>query len=367
MNSVLDLYRTGELHLPENLCSAVAARELEFWEIPTTLIHECCWRKFENHHSDAAIVREIDDFLHDPYDKEEAIEKLSVWNRIWFAMEHPSYSLAAKIWTFFYHSVVVMAVLLFSMETVPGFLEFTTAFLQTPSTGQTADDRFVHLDAIERLMVTEPKSWLRTTQLVVFAFFVIEFVVRLVTCPNKTEFLRQKRTWCDVILLTAAGVYYVVKLAVLQERVEFSREESHAIRFLYAFSMIRSFRVIYLTKHFDSLKILLLSAKSSVKELVVLVICVLAFVILFGSFAYVTDTFSGDYMFTSIPEGMWWAIITMTTVGYVLLAYPIVVVASKFYGFHDNLSPRQQMCARVDFLRDNPHFCNKVKDATCFL
>nr|KAG5694307.1 hypothetical protein BaRGS_032025 [Batillaria attramentaria] len=309
---------SGELHLPENLCSAVAARELEFWEISTTLIHECCWRKFENHHSDAAIVREIDDFLHDPYDKEEAIEKLSMWNKIWFAMEHPSYSLAAK--------------------------------------------------------------------LVMFAFFVIEFVVRLITCPNKMEFLRHKRTWCDVILLTTAGVYYVVELAVLQERVEFSPAESHSILFFYAFSMIRSFRVIYLTKHFDSLKIILLSAKSSVKELILLVICVLAFVTLFGSFAYVTETVTSDYSFSSIPEGMWWAIVTMTTVGYgdvvpvgvygrlvgalctlsgiVVLALPFAIVASKFYGFHDNLSPRHQMCTRMDFLRHNPHFCNRVKDAS---
>ncbi|KAK7479945.1 hypothetical protein BaRGS_00028772, partial [Batillaria attramentaria] len=254
MNSVLDLYRTGELHLPENLCSAVAARELEFWEISTTLIHECCWRKFENHHSDAAIVREIDDFLHDPYDKEEAIEKLSMWNKIWFAMEHPSYSLAAKIWTFVYYLVVFMAVLLFSLETVPRFREFTHVFLQTSSTGQTADDRFMTLDPLKKLLVTEPESWLRIPQLVMFAFFVIEFVVRLITCPNKMEFLRHKRTWCDVILLTTAGVYYVVELAVLQERVEFSPAESHSILFFYAFSMIRSFRVIYLTKHFDSLK-----------------------------------------------------------------------------------------------------------------
>nr|KAG5694306.1 hypothetical protein BaRGS_032024 [Batillaria attramentaria] len=357
MNSVLDLYRTGELHLPENLCSAVAARELEFWEIPTTLIHECCWRNFENHHSDAAIVREIDDFLHDPYDKVEAIEKLSMWNKIWFAMEHPSYSLAAKIWTVIYFMVVIMAVLWFSLETVAIYREYTDKFLQAAAEfNVTVDEIYFSYDKIGQYVVTQPEAWLRHPQRAMFAFFVLEFLVKLVTCPNKREFVRHPRTWLEFLLLVITSVTFVVEYHVLMTKENFTSTETNSLLFFYSLSMLRSFRIIYLAKHFQTMKvklvveaaakslpeglkylvevfqalsvcrkkelyrtglvIVILSAKSSVKELLLLVILVLTFVVMFGSLAYVTEFVTEDFTFSSIPHGMWWAIVTMTTVGY---------------------------------------------------
>ena len=43
VNSLLDLYRTGELHLPKHLCGLTIKRELEFWEIPPEAVRECCY------------------------------------------------------------------------------------------------------------------------------------------------------------------------------------------------------------------------------------------------------------------------------------------------------------------------------------
>lgn len=41
-SSVLDFYRTGELHLPKQICGASIRNELEFWQIPSTSIADCC-------------------------------------------------------------------------------------------------------------------------------------------------------------------------------------------------------------------------------------------------------------------------------------------------------------------------------------
>lgn len=43
---VLDYYRTGELHLPKQVCGAAIRNELEYWQIPSTSISDCCVSSF---------------------------------------------------------------------------------------------------------------------------------------------------------------------------------------------------------------------------------------------------------------------------------------------------------------------------------
>ena len=41
-NWVLDYYRTGELHLPKNVCGAAIRNEMEYWQIGSGSISDCC-------------------------------------------------------------------------------------------------------------------------------------------------------------------------------------------------------------------------------------------------------------------------------------------------------------------------------------
>ena len=44
--SILEAYRTGELHVPRDVCGSVMKRELEFWEISPAYLSPCCWKAF---------------------------------------------------------------------------------------------------------------------------------------------------------------------------------------------------------------------------------------------------------------------------------------------------------------------------------
>ena len=67
------------------------------------------------------------------------------------------------------------------------------------------------------------------------------------------------------------------------------------------------------------LQVMYLSILASMQELALLVVVMGAGVLLFGSALYIAEGFSTPdnepLQFKSIPEAMWWAIITMTTVG----------------------------------------------------
>ena len=97
LNSILDFYRTGELHLPKSVCAAVVERELKFWGIPSELISQCCWKKFENDASGAKITEEIDALLENPLEDKDRKEGISLGTKIWLTMEYTGYSSVAKV------------------------------------------------------------------------------------------------------------------------------------------------------------------------------------------------------------------------------------------------------------------------------
>lgn len=45
--SILDYFRTGELHFSHCLCGPSIKKELSFWQIPETCISRCCWRAYK--------------------------------------------------------------------------------------------------------------------------------------------------------------------------------------------------------------------------------------------------------------------------------------------------------------------------------
>ena len=82
------------------------------------------------------------------------------------------------------------------------------------------------------------------------------------------------------------------------------------------FSIIRILRLFKLTRHSSGLKILLQTFRASAKELMLLVFFLVLGIVIFASLVYYAERIqvnpSND--FSSIPLGLWWALVTMTTV-----------------------------------------------------
>lgn len=60
---ILGFYRTGNMHIPRNLCSSLIREELLFWELGDGCISECCGKLYFDELSDKATYEKIkDDF-----------------------------------------------------------------------------------------------------------------------------------------------------------------------------------------------------------------------------------------------------------------------------------------------------------------
>ena len=205
----------------------------------------------------------------------------------------------------------------------------------------------------------------------------VEFFSRLASAPDKKKFCKGLLNIAD--LLSIIPIWVMVALYVA--KVDFSKKEKGAVVFAYYFMMLlrmlRLFRLFKLVKHYKTLRILLMAIKASYKELLLLIILLTMGVIIYANLMFFVEVEYDNFM--SIPEGFWWAIITMTTVGYgdyfpksaigqvigsmcaitgiLVIALPVPVIANNFHAFYASAQAVQRMRDREehDLLRmDKP-------------
>ncbi len=78
--------------------------------------------------------------------------------------------------------------------------------------------------------------------------------------------------------------------------------------------VLRIFRILKLVQYLGEARMLTQALRASLRKIIVFLITVMTLVTIFGAFIYlVEDPKNG---FTSIPKSIYWAIVTLTTVGY---------------------------------------------------
>lgn len=131
--------------------------------------------------------------------------------------------------------------------------------------------------------------------------FTVEYVVRIIVVENKKKYVLS--FWGIIDLLSTIPTY----LALIIHGPQY-------LLILRALRLLRVFRVLRLTSFHNEARLLGESIKQSGAKIVVFFGVVMASVILMGTIMYIIEPASAG--FTSIPRSIYWAIVTLTTVGY---------------------------------------------------
>ena len=92
--------------------------------------------------------------------------------------------------------------------------------------------------------------------------------------------------------------------------------QSEMRRIAQIFRIMRILRIFKLARHITGLQTLGMTLRNSYKELGLLMLVVIMGMLIFSGLAYVGEKDEEGTMFDSMPTALYWAIITMTSVGY---------------------------------------------------
>ncbi|KAG2455456.1 KCNC1 protein, partial [Polypterus senegalus] len=161
-------------------------------------------------------------------------------------------------------------------------------------------------------------SWLTYVEGVCVIWFTIEFLMRITFCPDKVDFIKSSLNIIDFVAILP--FYLEVGLSGLS-----SKAAKDVLGFLRVVRFVRILRIFKLTRHFVGLRVLGHTLKASTNEFLLLIIFLALGVLIFATMIYYAErigadpgdpTASNHTNFKNIPIGFWWAVVTMTTLGY---------------------------------------------------
>jgi voltage-gated potassium channel len=131
--------------------------------------------------------------------------------------------------------------------------------------------------------------------------FTVEYVLRLL-CVGKP-------------LKYASSFYGIVDLlAIIPTYLSLILPGSQYLLVIRILRILRIFRILKLVTYLGEARLLMRALRASGRKIAVFLFAVLTLVIIFGSLMYVIE--GEGHGFTSIPRSIYWAIVTLTTVGY---------------------------------------------------
>lgn len=142
---------------------------------------------------------------------------------------------------------------------------------------------------------------LRALEWVFTVLFTIEYVLRLIAVKQPLRY--------------AISFFGLVDLvSVLPNYLSLFVTGSQTLLVVRALRLLRIFRVLKLGSFLGEAQVLMHALRASRAKITVFLGTVLVLTLLMGSLLYLVE--GPEHGFSSIPRGVYWAIVTMTTVGY---------------------------------------------------
>ncbi|OAD56714.1 Potassium voltage-gated channel protein Shaw [Eufriesea mexicana] len=322
-------------------------------------VEPCCWSTYSIHRDTQATLAILDKLdvegeklsdeeiarlfgFEDEYNRGTLTRWQKVRPRIWALFDEPYSSTAAKCIACISILFICLSVLCFCLKSHTMTKQSRNNQLQgepvRSESGRNRDD----VDSYPVFFYLEHAC---------NAWFTLEITLRCLVSPSLKRF-------------AVSPVNAIDLAATLSFYTEFLTQSSLYLEIL---SIARVLRLFKLTRHSPGLRILIHTFKASAKELALLVFFLVLGIVVFASLIFIAERLQENPHndFDSIPRGLWWALVTMTTVGYgdmtpktfpgmfigglcaiagvLAIALPVPVIVSNFSMFYSHTQARSKL------------------------
>jgi voltage-gated potassium channel len=141
----------------------------------------------------------------------------------------------------------------------------------------------------------------RILEWAITGIFTVEYLLRIYIAYDRRKYITSFWGLIDLasilpayLSLVLAGYHYLMIIRVLR--------------------LLRIFRILKLIPFLEEIRVMGIAIRGSLRKILVFLSFVILLVIILGSAMYVAE--GGNNGFTSIPVSIYWAVVTITTVGY---------------------------------------------------
>lgn len=131
--------------------------------------------------------------------------------------------------------------------------------------------------------------------------FIIEYLLRIFCLKNPLKYVFSFYGIIDLVSIAPSFIGLFAK-------------GTNVLKVIRAFRLLRVFRILKMDKFIGASNVIIDSLKESRHKISVFLIFILTLVSIIGTLMYVIE--GPQHGFDSIPKSIYWAIVTMTTVGY---------------------------------------------------
>ncbi|MEA3452378.1 MAG: ion transporter [Bacteroidota bacterium] len=189
--------------------------------------------------------------------------------------------------------------------------------------------------------------------------FTIEYITRIIVSRNRYKYV--KSFWGIIDLISILPTYIAIFVS-----------GAHFLAAIRSLRLIRIFRVLNLSAFYKEGSFIISALKKSLRKIGVFLYTILVIVLIIGTLMYFIEGSENGY--TSIPISIYWAIVTLTTVGYgdispqtplgQILASAIMIVGYAIIAVPTGIVSAEITKAKIE--KKNSRICNncntEIKD-----
>ncbi len=158
----------------------------------------------------------------------------------------------------------------------------------------------VTLESVESLDA-QYGQFFRRAEWVITALFTVEYLLRIYCCAIPRRYI-----------FSFFGI--IDLLSVLPSYISLLFAGTHYLVVVRTIRLLRVFRVLKMSRYIGEANILMSALRASQPKITVFLGSVISIVVIVGALMHMIE--GPEHGFTSIPRGMYWAVVTLTTVGY---------------------------------------------------